>query len=76
MPKQGEAVVEEALVFFKFASLHECCQGGQSHLRRRYTEQARALHPDTGGDHAAFVQLQKYYEVLRTCMQYERAGLF
>jgi hypothetical protein len=76
MPKQGEAIVEEALDFFKFASLHQCCQSGQSHLRRRYTERARALHPDAGGEQAAFVQLQKYYEVLRTCLQYEQAGLF
>jgi hypothetical protein len=76
MQKQGDAVVEEALDFFKFASLHECCQGGPGHLRRRYTELARAFHPDAGGEHASFVQLQKYYEVLRACIQYERAGFF
>ncbi|MBN2109332.1 MAG: hypothetical protein JW832_18030 [Deltaproteobacteria bacterium] len=76
MPKQGEAIVEEALDFFRFATLHECCQGGLPHLRKRYTERARALHPDAGGEHASFVQLQKYYEVLRACIQYERAGLF
>lgn len=76
MPQQGEGVVEEALVFFKYASLHECFKGGQLHLRRRYKKRARALHPDAGGGHASFVELQKYYEVLRTCIQYERAGLF
>ena len=76
LPFQGEGIVEAALVFFKYASLHECCEGGQLHLRKRYTEYALALHPDAGGDHALFIQLQKYYEVLRARMQYERAGFF
>ncbi len=59
--------------------MHHCmnaAKAGRLHLRRRYTEQAMALHPDAGGEHALFVQLQKYYEVLRTCIQYERAGFF
>jgi hypothetical protein len=76
LPPQGEGIVEEALAFFKYASPHECFEGGPLHLRRRYMQRARALHPDAGGEHAVFVQLQKYYDVLRTCIQYKRAGLF
>jgi len=76
LPHEGEGVVEEALSFFKYASLHECCEGGQLHLRRRYTQCARALHPDAGGEHTSFVLLQKYYEVLRACIQYGQASFF
>jgi len=76
LPHQGEGSVDEALVFFEYASLHECCNGGHIHLRRRYMKRARALHPDAGGEHASFVLLVKYYEVLRTFIQYERAGVY
>jgi hypothetical protein len=72
----GQGFIEEALDFFNYASLHELFEGGQLQLRRLYTQRARSLHPDAGGEHASFVQLQKYYEVLRTRMQYEQAGLF
>ena len=71
---QPNGVLEEALNFFKYASLTECFEGGQLQLRRRYTERAKVLHPDIGGEHASFVQLQKYYDVLRMPMNYERAG--
>jgi hypothetical protein len=75
-PHQQDGILEEALHFFRYASLPECFEGGPVLLRRRYTERARVLHPDTGGEHALFVQLHAYYEVLRTQLNYERAGLF
>ena len=76
LPHQQDGILEEALLFFSYASLPECLKGGQLQLRRRYTERARVLHPDTGGEHVLFVQLHTYYEVLRTQLNYERAGLF
>ena len=74
LAQQGTA--GQALDFFGYATLAECLARGQLELRRRYTERARLLHPDTGGEHELFVQLHKHYEVLRMQLNYERAGLY
>jgi hypothetical protein len=71
-----QGAIGEAIVFFDYGNLAECLDHGQIELRRRYTKRARLLHPDTGGEHGLFVQLQTYYEVLRMHMNYEKAGCF
>ncbi|MGI8575128.1 MAG: molecular chaperone DnaJ [Egibacteraceae bacterium] len=38
---------------------------GQDEIKRAYRKRARELHPDTGGDEAAFKELTTAYEVLR-----------
>ena len=73
---QHSGVLEDAIAFFRYLSFKECLEDGPVQLRRRYTEQAKVLHPDIGGDHALFVQLKKHYDVLRMHLNYERAGFF
>ncbi len=73
-PTQTSGILADAIVFFKYVSLQECLEGGLIQLHKRYTELAKVLHPDTGGVHASFVELQKYYEVLRKHLNYVCAG--
>ena len=70
-----DEAVSEALAFFSYPALADLCACGQLDLRRRYAERARQLHPDSGGDHEAFLLLKKHYEVLRSRLCCENAAV-